>query len=170
MIVGRDPLRSSNITTAAATGIRGLMRSCDRCAFRLEERHALVSFLRCLGWQGARRPVGLLDDRDQVRLDNPLVGSEEPKAMDASRGNNHPVRRISQRATQRGNFLGDVGAERNNFEDGICVQLIEQIIHASADRLTSLAKQHDFEQGNGADSVVLSAPDRLIENTGLLAR
>ena len=90
--------------------------------------------------------------------------------MDASGGNNHPVHWISQRATQRPNFLGDVGGEGNNSAGGICVQLIEQVIQACSDQLASLSQQYDFEQADSADSDALSAPDGFIEDAALLPR
>ena len=112
-------------------------------------------------------PGGLFDDRHELRFYDPLVGSQEPKAMDAGGGDNHPVRRISQRAAQRRNFLGDARSEGDDSEGGVCVQLVEQVIHASDDRLAPLGKQCDFEKTDGADSDALSLPDRLIENAAL---
>jgi hypothetical protein len=88
--------------------------------------------------------------------------------MDASGGNNHPVRRISQRTTQCGDFLGDVPGEGKDLKGRICVQLMEQVIQASDDPLASLGEQCHFEQADGADSDALSVPDSLIQGTALL--
>src|ERR1700692_2782425 len=74
----------------------------------------------------------LLDNRDEGRLNNPLVGGQELEAMDAGGGNYCPVRRISQRATQCGDLLRYVRGEGNDSEGGIRVQLLEELIQASA--------------------------------------
>ena len=108
----------------------------------------------------------LLDHRNQVRFDDPLIGSQEPEPMDASGGNNHAIRRIAQRTAQRGDFLRDVRGEWNDSKGGICVQLMEQ--GTQAGDLPALGKQCDFEKGDGADSEALSVPDSFIKDTALL--
>lgn len=114
--------------------------------------------------------TALLDHRDQIRLDNPLVGSQKPQAMDAGGGGNYPVTRIAQRVAQCGHFEGDVRREGNDPKRRVGVQLMEYLIQSDVKPLPSLLQQCDFEQAHRANPDALSAPFGVIKNPALFAR
>jgi hypothetical protein len=96
--------------------------------------------------------------------------SQELQAVDAGGGDDHLVRRISQRVAHRCHLAGDVRGEGNNPKRGIGVQLMEQLVQSGADPLSSLGQQYDFMQAGGADAYAPSAKHSVIKHPALFAR
>ncbi len=124
-----------------------------------------------IGAAAKSRPItGLFHNGDQVRVDDPLVGSHQVEAMNASGSHNHLVKPICQRTSQCDDFVGYFGGEGNNTESGICVQCSKQVSGADADPLAPLRQQRNFEQTDRAYADKLLLPHSILEDTTLLSR
>jgi len=115
--------------------------------------------------------VALFHNWHELRLNDPLIGSHQPKTVNAGRCYDGPVGGIAQRIAQGRHLSRNLGIQRNNLESGARVDGGEQFLNRDAQPRATFAKQHrKFQQRNSTQGKRLSSLDRPTENPSLTPR
>lgn len=112
-----------------------------------------------LSSQGGLR--ALFNHRYKLRVDNPSIGGDQPKAVNAGSRYDCPVGGVVERTAQVRHLSSDFDIKGDNPQSGICVDGGENFLSGRAMPSCTFAEERcDLKQRDGADGERCAALDR----------
>lgn len=116
------------------------------------------------------REVVLGYDRHQARFNDPLIRCHQAETVDACRGHDGAISRISQ-SSKRSGLYSDVIGHWKYLKNRIGLQFIEELVQAHPQFDPPVPSEHcDFEQSDGTQRDEFSAPHRAFQRSSLFSR